>query len=269
MEKKELRSMKRHRGVILGLALSALMGLWSSRAQAETITMTIQVGTAGPVVDLSTFGGVGTAQGYTMDAAAITSLNLFLSTSGSQYQFSTTGATTLGGTSNHPGSDAQGQLTLGGTILSVGAGEARLTLTETEDMFTAPTGPAGTLMSSSTGNFSGQPSGGGHSANSSFNGTPASSLPDGYSVLSSGTAPNPQGGSASVGLAPVPTLYTLTNTIVFGLSAGTTANPIVDGFSVIATVQAVPEPASLVMMLTGIPIPLVVLGMLRRRQASA
>jgi hypothetical protein len=264
MEKKELRSMKRHRGVILGLALSALMGLWSSQAQAESITMTIQVG-AGPVVDLATFGGVGTAQGYTMDAAAITSLNLFLSTSGSQYQFSTTGATTLGGTSNHPGSDAQGQLTLGGTILSVGPGEPSLTLTETEDMFTSPTGPAGTLMSSSTGNFSGQPSGGGHSAESSFNSTTAGP----FSVLSSGTSPNPQGGMASVGLAPVSTLYTLTNTIVFGLAAGTTANPIVDGFSVIATVQAVPEPASLVMMLTGNPIPLVVLGMLRRRQASA
>ena len=256
--------MKKHRGLFLGLAVAALMCLPAGQARAEEIVMTIQVG-AGPVVDLSTFGGVGTSGGYTMNSAAITALNAFLTTSHSEYQFSTSGATVLGGTSNFPGS-TEGQLTLSGTILSVGSGSPLLTITETESAFTAPTGPAGTLVSSSTGNFDNQPGGPGHTAFSSFNTTDTST----YSVSSMNSGNNPGvGGQASAPLSSVSTLYTLKNTISFGLVAGSVGSPVVDGFSVIATVSAIPEPTSLVMMLTGLPVPLVLLGILRRRRASA
>jgi len=254
--------MKRHRGLLLGLALSALLGLSASQAHAETIDITIQVGT-GPVVDLSTFGGVGSANGYVMNDAAIFALNSFLTTSSSQYLFGT-GATTLGGISNFAGHSV-GALELTGTLLSVRGGTAALTITETEGGFTAPTGPLGTLHSASTGDFSGAAAGTGHTAFSSFN---ATSTPT-YSVLSTTTIPNPAGGQASVPIAPIPTLYTLTNSITFNLGAGTSANPIVDGFAVLAVISAVPEPASLVMMLTGIPLPIVVIGLLRRRRAAA
>jgi hypothetical protein len=263
MEMKELHSMKRHRGLFLGLALSALLGLSASQANAETIDITVQVG-AGPVVDLAIFGGVGSANGYVMNDAAVFALNSFLTTSSSQYLFGT-GATTLGGISNFPGSSSAGALELTGTILSVRSGTAALTLRETESGFTAPTGPSGTLFSSSTGDFANAAAGTGHTASSSFNGT---STPT-YSVLSTTTNPNPAGGMANIPVSPVPTLYTLTNSITFNLKAGTTANPIVDGFAVVAVVTAIPEPASLVMMLTGIPLPIVVIGLLRRRRASA
>ena len=151
---------------------AALMSLPAGQAQAEVITMSVAV-EAGPVLDLATFGGVGTANGYVMDSGAILNLNAFLANFGSQYQF-----TAIGGTSNFPGGNApfRGQLTLDGALTSTGTGPA-LTISETEAGFTAP--PPYSLTSSSTGFFVNQPSGGGHTASSSFNGA---STPT-YSVL--------------------------------------------------------------------------------------
>ena len=142
---------------------AALMSLPAGQAQAEVITMSVEVGT-GPVLDLASLGGVGTANGYVMDSASIALLNTFLIISRSQYQF-----TAIGGTSNFPGSNApfRGQLTLDGALTSTGTGPA-LTISETEDGFTLP--PPYSLTSSSTGFFVNQPSGGGHTASSSFNG---------------------------------------------------------------------------------------------------
>jgi len=212
-----------------------------------------------------------TATGYTVDAAGLTTINAFLLANGSEYQFGSLvppSTTSLGGSSNFPGNTVQGQLVLTGEIHSVaGAGaDTVLKITETEADFTAPTGATGTLMSSSTGNFTNQPAAAGHTASSAFN---AISTPT-YSVLSSGTAVNGEAGAASIGVTPVSTLYTLKNVITFGLAHITTGNDIVDSFGVTATISAatVPEPASLVTMLTGIPLPLVVLGLLRRRRLA-
>lgn len=260
--------MRRHRGLLLGLALSALIGLSANQAHAETIVMTVQVGAAAPV-DLTTFGGIGTATGYSMDATAITNLNTFLTAQNSRYQFSTSGGTLLGGASNFPGGTL-GALTLSGAILAVGdaATEGSLTIVQSEDGFTSPIGPFGTLGSSSTGNFLLEEAGFGHTASSSFNGTSTPS----YSVTSPGSSVIPVGGmpgQATVAVAPVPTLYTLTNTITFNLAPSNSVVPSVDAFSVIAAITAVPEPASLVMMLTAFPVPIVILGLLRRRRTAA
>jgi hypothetical protein len=259
MELKEFHSMKKPRGLFLALALGALMGVSANQARAGTITMTVDITAGSFVVDAVALPGLNT---YTVDAAGIAVLNAFLSGNGSEYQF-----VGLQGSSNFPGS-SQGQLVLTGEIHSVvgGGSDSFLKITESQSDFTSPTGPSGTLMSSSTGNFTNQPSGGGHAAESLFNATTTGP----YSVLSSGTAVNGQAGSASAAVAPVPTLYTLTNNITFGLApAG--ANDIVDSFGVTATITAaaIPEPASLIMMLTGMPLPLVVLGLLRRRRVSS
>ena len=218
---------------------AALMSLPAGQAQAQVITMSVAV-EAGPVLDLATFGGVGTANGYVMDSASIANLNSFLEDDqGLSYQF-----TAIGGTSNFPGSNApfRGQLTLDGALTSTGTGPA-LTISETEAGFTAP--PPYSLTSSSTGSFVNQPSGGGHTASSSFNGA---STPT-YSVLSDGIGANSQVNMATLDdLSPV-TPYTVSNTIIFGLARGTPPSPITDEFSVSATV--VPEPSTWAMMLLG------------------
>jgi len=250
-----------HRRLLLSLALSALVGLiGTSGVRAETISMTISLG--GGATFLVDAVATATATTYSVDAPGLAAINAFLTTNGSEYQF-----VGLGGSSNFPGNSTQGNLVATGEIhSSVGGGaDAVLKLTETEADFTAPTGLSGTLLSSSTGNFTNQPAGGGHTASSAFN---ATSTPT-YSVLSSGTPVNGEAGAASVGVSPVSTLYTLTNVATFGLATATT-NDVVDSFGVTATItaQAVPEPVSLVTMLTGIPLPLVVLGLLRRRRLA-
>jgi len=262
-EEKELSNMPKHRRLFWSLALSALIGLMASEARAETITMTLTVG-GGPSFVVDAVAVVG-ATTYNVDSTGIAAINSFLATNGSEYRF-----VSLGGSSNFPGDPTQGQLVATGEIHSVGTAGANavLSLSESEAGFTSPTGPSGTLMSSSTGNFTNQPAGGGHTASSSFNAivTPT------YSVLSTTTNPNGAAGAASVGVAPVPTLYKLDNAITFGLAHPASTGPdIVDSFGVTATIRAnaVPEPASLVTMLTGLPLPLVVVGLLRRRRAMA
>ena len=216
---------------------AALMSLPAGQAQAEVITMSVEVG-AGPVVDLATFGGVGTANGYVMDSASIAALDGFLFVQKSLYDVAA-----IGGTSNFPGS-TRGLLTLDGLVFSIPTGGVpSLTITETEDGFTSP--PPYSLTSSSTGSFVNQPSGGGHTASSSFNGA---STPT-YSVLSDGIGTNAQANMATLDdLSPV-TPYTVSNTIIFGLAPGTATSPITDEFSVSGTV--IPEPSTWAMMLLG------------------
>jgi len=246
---------------MLSLALSFLVGVIATEAQAAPITMTIDTTGGSFLVDLV---ATSTPTTYNVDAPGLAALNAFLLGVGSEYQF-----VSLSGSSNFPGNASLGNLVLTGEIHSaVGGGpDAFLKITESEDSFTSPTGPSGTLDSSSTGNFTLQPAGGGHTASSAFN---ATSTPT-YAVLSSGLAVNGQAGAASVGVAPVSTLYTLTNVITFGLAAAG-ANDVIDSFGVTATITAtaVPEPSSSVMLLMGLPVPLVLAGLLRRyRRATA
>jgi len=253
--------MTKLRGLFFALAMIALGGLVASEARAEVISMTI-TGAGGSILVDTFISGGATSTGY--GSVNLGLLNTALATHGYAYQFSA-----LGGASNFPGSLVPNQGTLnvsGGASITPGVGGTitALTLTETESGFTAPTGPSGTLLSSSSGNFTNQAAGAGHTASSAFN---AITTPT-YSVLSSGLSPNPEGGTASAAVAPVPTLYQLTNVITFGLtpSSGVT---VTDSFGVTATIVAVvPEPASLVMFLTGMPLPLVVLGLLRRRRRA-
>jgi hypothetical protein len=248
--------MVRHRRLLWGLASLALLGSIATQARAELITMTVYTSTASFNVDLVGTPGATT---YSVDATGLGVINAFLTSDGSEYQF-----IGLGGSSNFPGNSGQGNLVLSGEVQSVvgGGTDTFLKIVESESNFTAPTSTVGgTLKSSSTGNFTNQPSGGGHTASSMFN---AISTPV-YSVLSDGTVVNPEGSTASTSLSSVTTLYTLTNNITFGLAAATTNN-IDDTFGVTATVigATIPEPSSLVMFLMGLPLPFVALSLLRR-----
>jgi len=246
---------------LFSLAVIALVGIMAGEARSAPISMTIDVTGGSILVDLV---ATSTPTTYVVDQPGLDSINSSLAALGSEYRF-----IALGGSSNFPGDATQGQLVLTGEIHSVGTAGADsfLKITETETEFTSPTGPSGTLNSSSTGNFTNQPAGGGHTALSMFNATTAGP----YSVLSAATTPNPAGGMTSVGVAPVSTLYTLTNVATFGLAhPGATSPDIVDSFGVTATIAAVPEPSSSVMLLMGLPVPLVLAGLLRRyRRATA
>jgi hypothetical protein len=257
MERKGVIRMVKLRGYFgLGLSLALVLSMMTGTTRAEFITMTL-TDTAGsiPVDIFATTGPIL----YNVDASGLAALNGFLSATGSEYQLFS-----LGGSSNFPGSLTQGNLVLTGEVHSVfgGGTDSFLQITESESGFTSPTGPNGVLMSSSTGNFTNQPAGGGHTASSMFNTTTTPT----YSVLSSGVTPNPEGGLGSVGVSPVSTLYTLTNTITFGLSPSA-GNDIIDSFGVTATLSAVPEPASGLLLALGVPV--VALGAMLRRRASA
>jgi hypothetical protein len=251
-----------HRRLFLSLALSALVGLTAtSGANAAPVSMSIDLGGGAFSIDPFVLAPGPTATDY--GVVDLVSLNATLAGLGSAYQFDS-----LGGSSNFPGDSTQGFLKVNGGIKivpGVGGANTFLQLIAFEDGFSAPTGPTGTLSSSSTGNFLNQVAGAGHEASGAFNATVAGP----YSVLSSGTDVNPQTGMASVGVAPVAALYTLTNTITFGLTPDG-SKVVSDGFSAQVTIaaSAVPEPASLVTMLMGIPLPLVVLSLLRRRRLA-
>jgi hypothetical protein len=265
-EQSYMSHLKKHPlSLALCLSLAILAPSW---ARAETISMTITLG-GGATFMVDTVA-TASATGYTVDAGGLSIINAFLSANGSEYQFgSSAGSTTsLGGSSNFPGDSTQGRLSLTGEIHSIAGGglNSVLTITETESDFTAPTGPTGMLKSSSTGNFANQPAGAGHMATSMFNALG----PGMYAVDSNNIAPNPGGGTGEMPVAPVSTLYTLTNVIMFGLTP-TSGNDVVDSFGVTATITAqstVPEPASFVTVATGIPISIIAIQLLRRRRLA-
>jgi len=276
--------MLKDRRLLLSLALSALFGLKANECRAETISMTLSVTGAGAALVLDGLAGV-TPGATSYDVAgnagpgnypgtgAFTAINAYLAANGSIYQL-----TSLSGNSNFPGSPLPANLTVTGELHAVATGGtiAGLTLTETEHGFTnPPPGSQGTLTSSSSGNFTNANPGTGHEVNSTI-GTPTTSTPS-YTVLSTATTVNPgvNTGPRSVAVGSVPTLYTLTNIITWGVSAPglnkppTGAADVVDQFGVTAQVGVVPEPASLVVFLTGMPLPLAVVFLMRRRRGIA
>jgi hypothetical protein len=217
--------------------------------------MTITDSSGSILVD--TFATPG-ATTYNVDSFGLFVINSQLASQGSEYQFFS-----LGGSSNFPGTSVQGNLVLTGEIHSVvgGGSNSFLSITESESGFTSPAGMTGSLMSASTGNFTNQAAGGGHTASSMFNTT---STPT-YSVLSSGAIVNPEGGVSNAFISPASEPYTLTNNVTFDLApAG--VNDVIDSFAVTATLTAaaIPEPPSFVLLLTAAP--LLILVVTRRRR---
>jgi len=242
----------------LGLGMALVVSLMPGITRAELISMTITTTAGSLPVDIFATPGATT---YNVDAVGLFAINSVLAAEGSEYQFFS-----LGGSSNFPGNAIQGNLVLTGEIHSVvgGGPDAFLQISESESGFTNPSGGAGTLMSASTGNFTNQTLGLGHTASSLLNLT---STPT-YSVLSSGAIVNPEGATGSVAVTGITTPYTLTNVITFGLSpAG--ANDVIDSFGVTATISAVPEPGSLILLsMSAVPLVIILGEMKRRRRLS-
>lgn len=256
--------MNRHRGVFLALGLTALLGLTAREAGAETITMTIS--TNGHTISVTGSSLVSSATSTSFQVNT-TNLNTLLASDGSAYQFSA-----LGANSNWSGTTGAlgGYLSTGGnlTVLTSGTGvTGALTITTTENGFTAPTGDNGTLKSTQNAGFNNTAAGDNSTYQSSFNGTALTS----ETVTSSGPVTNNPSSSVTDTIGTVASGYTLGNMLTFNLTKDTTAQAADNGFQGTANVFAssVPEPASIVMMLTGLPLPLVVVGLLRRRRRTA
>ena len=244
-------------GLLMGVACGlAMLPVANRAARAETISISIVANGSTINVDTLATGGSSTNYG-TVD---IVTLNTILAGDGSAYQFSA-----LGGSSNSSGASTGGILSLtGGISIPAGiTGSTSLTITETESGFTTPSGPSGTLTSSSSATFNDANTSNSHLADSSFNAitTPA------YTVASTSIMglPNSPGNGASASIPSFATPYTLTNFISFSLTPSSSLSP-TDGFSVSAKATAIPEPASVVTMLIGLPLPLVGLAWLRRRR---
>jgi len=256
--------MSKLRGLFFCLGLAAMTGLMASEAQAETLTLSVFAGTDTTVAPIYTVTG-----GATAVSANVGVLNSDLAGAGfGAYTFSN-----LGGLSNNPGSVQVGvgafiQTTGGMSITAGGSGEGTpITVVLTEGGFTLPAnGP--TLFDNGKASISGTSSGS-LSTTALFtdaNGTTA--------TTPTGTLSQPGGNvDTSVALGSYVTPFTLdSQTTLSGTSLS--RDPLVPGAigfvqTVTTAASAIPEPGSLLLMLTGMPLPLVVLGLLRRRRATA
>jgi hypothetical protein len=250
--------MKKHRKLVLGLGLMALLGLSAREASAETLTISVYLnGGATPIYSVA-----GTATSVT---AAPGALNLALA--GTGYTFSN-----LGASSNFPGTNTSvgGYISDSGTVTRMGGTGGTLTVVITESGFTAPTGgTTGTLSSAPTSTFSGTTA---VSSNLTDVGTytAATTVSTPMTTLASnGTSLDSHNGSATAGIPAYMTPYTLTDTQTITLTQRSTTNASDSFDGTVTVLSVVPEPASLIMMVTGMPLPLVVMGLLRRRRAAA
>jgi hypothetical protein len=245
--------MLRHRRLLLGLALSALMGFSGSQAQAGSISLSVDLN--GVVIYTAT--SVSPDQSV---SAALVTLNDALKAHGSAYVFSS-----LSANSNYQG-DGTGFLQTTGQLSTSGTGTtaATLSIDTSQSGFTAPLGTNGMLMSTSSGSYIN--SVGSSTYTSDFQGTNATPLTNTLTGTGSYSTPNPP---PTVGIGSVPSGYSLSNH--FSISLTKAAN-LTYGFSgeAIVTASVVPEPSSVVMFLTGMPLPLALaFGAIRRRRASA
>jgi hypothetical protein len=169
----------------------------------------------------------------------------------------------------------QGTATLQGNT----ADSYTVTITTFNNGYTTPVGTVATLSQSESGTYTyTTDSGATQTFNSWYNATnpttPTQSGPNpglqtiAIPLASSTTLSGSQNVPGSTTFAPYVQPYALTNTITITVHGTGSANNSIIGFQGSTTITAVPEPASLVMMLTGMPVPLMVLGVLRRRNAQ-
>jgi hypothetical protein len=245
---KELLSMQRHRGLLLGSAMAALLGFMGSQAQAATVTISVDLG--------------GTVIYSTSGAVNITALNTDLKNAGSAYQFATNGLTA----SSQLQSDGEVALTTTGSIIILATGSTTPTLSidVVATGILAPVGSGGTLASSASGTYSGVSSG-----TTTFTGDyQGTTLTPAIVGTASGGTTSYGSTNAVQSIGTVPSGYSLSNHFVIGLSQNVGGTEGLSGSVIVSTV--VPEPSSVVMLLTGMPLPLaMVFGLIRRRRAMA
>jgi len=257
MDKKELYSMKKHRGVLMGLGLAAILGLTAGQAKAETLTLSVIYGG-------STFAFTGSSTSVSVPATVIND-----DLAGSGYTFSN-----LGGVSNWFGSNTSVGAFVqdSGSLSRSGGTGGDITIILTESGFTLPSGGSGAQLSSApAATFAGTTTSSTQkdmgTYTSDANSANTVSTPQ-TTLTSNGTATDSHSGSATAGIPSYVTPYTLTLTETINLTQRSSSSA-ADGLGSTVSVLSVPEPAGLVMMVTAMPLPLVVLGLLRRRRAAA
>jgi len=234
----------------MSLALSAVMGLMGTQANAGAITLSVDLN--GVVIFTAT--SVAPDQNV---AAPLVAVNSALAAHGSAYRF-----TALGAQSNYTGA-AIGSLQTTFQLNTSGAGTTAdvLSIDTTQSGFLSPTGSPGTVASAAGGSYI--------AANGSL------SYTSDYQGANTPTLVFPVSGSDSfsnsTGLLPVgavPSGYSLSNHFLVSLAKGP-GNFLGSTGGVVVT-AGVPEPSSIVTMLMGMPLPLaVVFGLIRRRLAAA
>jgi len=249
---KELLNMQRHRGLLMSLALSAVIGLMGTQANAGSITLSVDLN--GVVIFSESSSAPDTS--INVQGAFLTALNSALGANGSAYRF-----TQLGAQSNYTG-DVIGNLQTTFALNTSGSGTTAqvLSIDTVQSGFLSPTGAGGTALSGAGGNYSA--ASGSLSYTSDYQGanTPTLVFPVSGSNSYSGT-------TGILPIGTVPSGYQLSNHFLVSLAKG--PNVLLGGTGSI-TVSAVPEPSSLVSMLMGMPLPLaVVFGLIRRRLSAA
>lgn len=241
--------MQRHRGLLLGSAMAALLGFMGSQAQASTVTISVDLG--------------GTVIYSTTGAVNITALNTDLKNAGSAYQFAPNGLTaTATGTATTAGLSSSGSV----SVISTGSTTPTLSVDVVETGILAPTGFKGSLAGSASDTYTQVPSG----STSFYGDYNTTTVTPTFTLAAAGT----NGGGTTFPAAPVagPVVsgYSLSNHFVISLSSATATSKGTDAFSGGVVLTTVPEPASVVMLLTGMPLPLaIVFGLIRRRPARA
>jgi len=248
--------MQRHRGFILGLALSALVGLMGNQAHAGAITLSIDLN--GTV--LFSASSTGADQTVTLSTAAVNAVNAALTAAGSDLRLTSASAN-----SNFTGgSTGFLQTTFQASVAATGSDVGELSVDTTQSGFLSPLGANGKMTSTAGGNYAGVASGN-VTYTSDYQGTLSPTL----TFAASGGSTSFSGSTPAVSIGTVPSGYMLSNHWV--ISPSDTPGGTVGGTgSVILGAGAVPEPASVVMLLTGMPLPLaIVFGLIRRRRAGA
>jgi hypothetical protein len=233
----------------MSLALSAVMGLMGTQANAGSTTITIDLNGA----PLISFSSVPPDQAVNFPLVAV---NSALTGAGSAYQF-----TGLSAQSNFTGSSV-GALQTTFQLNTSGAGTtaAVLSIDTVQSGFLSPLGPGGMAFSSAGGSFS--TASGSLSYTSDYQGANTPTLV--FPVSGSNSYSASTGG---VPIGAIPTGYQLSNHFLISLADGPTV--FLGGTGGIV-VSAVPEPSSIVSMLMGMPLPLVVVfGLIRRRLSAA
>lgn len=272
--------MKKPRGLLVSLCLSASMGLMAGEARAGSIHEVLKWNWAGHGVQTlditgSPFGTVSSSASGTSLTLNTTPLNTFLKNHGSALQFAAGS-----GASSNQSVITQGEtanLTSNGnlSVISGSAGSTQMTILVYQQDWSAPTGVHGVLQNSGSATFTLTASGDTEKYNSWFDPTNSSSQPTGMAAgLQTYTASYAAGQNVSspigspvdhtsIGVATVgPNLYALANQTVVTLSQKNTKGE--NGqYQVTTTLFAtVPEPASIALILAGMP--LTIVGMLRR-----
>jgi len=259
------RLLKAGRGhLLLGVACGlGMIALGASEARAASLTITVSESVGG--------GGLSIADNTALDtnpAIGVIDVNVgLLNPSLNNYQF-----TSLSANSNAPGTAAVGSLNESGTAQLLLGGAGSITVMSSDIDYNLPTGPNGTLNSSSGSTFTHSDAGNTQTFTSWFN-PPVATI--NQQVVPSPTVTNTSNGvdpnSQSSPTVSVPialaTPYGLTNSATITLTGGTTGALSQDAFSGSTTVHSsvIPEPASMALMFLALP---VIVGAIRRRKAA-